>query len=396
MSARSERDQLARELEAARKRIADLETALLRRGRDTLTAVLRIEAFREQFIEELARTRRRNLRGALIVLQVDRLADVHRDHGFAVGDQLLSALVESLRAGTRSEDLIGRIGDDRFALLLREAGEAATSACIARLLGGFQLVEAGPIRGVSASAGVAMFGPEDDDAVVLFERASRALSDAQAGGGGRAVIHSDDNDDGIGVSAELHRRDAVEALAIALLERDRYTGEHSESVVEMAVAVARSLGLSPAQVEDVRAASLLHDIGKVGIPDAILNKPGPLTDDERTVMAEHPVIGERILRSIGGFINVADIVRHEHESWDGSGYPDGLVGEQIPIGSRIILACDAYHAMTSDRPYRARMSHGDAFRELTRCAGRQFDPEVTAALVAHFYHQRAGRTLHLI
>ena len=396
MSARSERDRLARELEAARKRIADLETALLRRGRDTLTAVLRIEAFREQLVEELARTRRRGLRGALIVLQVDRLADVHRDHGFAIGDQLLSALVDALRAGTRSEDLLGRIADDRFALLLREAGEAATSACIARLLGAFQLIEAGPVKGISASAGIAMFGPEDDDAVALFDRAARGLADAQAGGGGRAVIASGDDTGDIGVSAELHRRDAVEALAVALLERDRYTGEHSESVVDMAGAVARGLGLSPAQVEDVRAAALLHDIGKVGIPDAILNKPGPLTDEERTVMAEHPVIGERILRSIGGFAGVAEIVRHEHESFDGSGYPDGLVGDGIPIGSRIILACDAYHAMTSDRPYRARMSHGDAFRELTRCAGRQFDPEVTAALVAHFYHQRAGRTLHVV
>jgi diguanylate cyclase (GGDEF)-like protein/putative nucleotidyltransferase with HDIG domain len=396
MSARSERDQLARELEAARKRIADLETALLRRGRDALTAVLRIEAFREQLVEELQRTRRRNLQGALIVLQVDRLADVHRDHGFAVGDALLSALVDALRAGTRGEDLLGRIGDDRFALLLREAGETATSACIARLLGALQLVEVGPLRGISASAGIALFGPEDDDAVTLFERAGRALGDAQAGGGGRAVIAGGEGDAGVGVSADLHRRDAVEALAIALLERDRYTGEHSESVVDMAVAVASSLGLSPTQVEDVRAAALLHDIGKVGIPDAILNKPGPLTPDERTVMAEHPVIGERILRSIGGFLNVAEIVRHEHESWDGSGYPDGLVGQEIPIGSRIILACDAYHAMTSDRPYRARMSHADAFTELTRCAGRQFDPDVTAALVAHFYHDRSGRTLHAV
>ncbi|HVF79686.1 MAG TPA: HD domain-containing phosphohydrolase, partial [Solirubrobacteraceae bacterium] len=117
---------------------------------------------------------------------------------------------------------------------------------------------------------------------------------------------------------------------------------------------------------------------------------GPLTPDERAVMAEHPVIGERILRSIGGFAAVADIVRHEHESFDGSGYPDGLVGDKIPIGSRIILACDAYHAMTSDRPYRARMSHADAFTELTRCAGEQFDPGVTAALIARFYHERAG------
>jgi len=244
---------------------------------------------------------------------------VHRDHGFAVGDAMLGALVEALRAGTRGEDLLGRIGDDRFALLLREAGETATSACIARLLGACALIETGPIRGVSASGGVALSGPQDEDPVALFDRAGGALAAAQAGGGGRAVIAGSDGDE-VGVSADLHRRDAVEALAVALLERDRYTGEHSESVVDMAVAVARSLGLSPAQVEDVRAAALLHDIGKVGIPDAILNKPGPLTPDERTVMAEHPV-----------------------------------------IGSRIILACDAYHAMTSDRPYRARMSHADAF-----------------------------------
>ncbi len=392
MSARSECDRLAHELEAARKRIVDLETALLHRGRDTLTAVLRIEGFRAQLVEELLRTRRRGLQGALVVLQVDRLSDIHRDHGFGVGDAALGALVDTLRAGTRGEDVIGRTGDDRFALLLREAGEAATSACVARLLGDLQALEIGAIRGISVSAGVAPFGPADDDPVTLFETAGRALANAQAAGGGRAVIATGDGA-GLGVTAELHRRDAVEALAIALLERDRYTGEHSESVVDMAVAVAQGLGLSPAQIEDIRAGAQLHDIGKVGIPDAILNKPGPLTPEERAVMAEHPVIGERILRGIGGFAPVADIVRHEHESYDGTGYPDGLVGSEIPIGSRIILACDAYHAMTSDRPYRARMSHADAFRELRRCAGRQFDPEVTAALVSRFYHERSGRAL---
>jgi diguanylate cyclase (GGDEF)-like protein/putative nucleotidyltransferase with HDIG domain len=395
MSARSDRDRLALELEAARKRIADLETALLRRGRDTLTAVLRIEAFREQLVEELLRTRRRGLQGALVVLQVDRLSDIHRDHGFGVGDAALGALVDTLRAGTRGEDVVGRTGDDRFALLLRECGEAATSACIARLLGDLQALEVGAVNGISVSAGVALFGPEDDDPVALFETAGRALANAQAAGGGRAVIASGNGED-LGVTAELHRRDAVEALAIALLERDRYTGEHSESVVDMAVCVAHGLGLSPAQIEDVRAGALLHDIGKVGIPDAILNKPGPLTPEERTVMAEHPVIGERILRGIGGFAPVADIVRHEHESFDGSGYPDGLVGSAIPIGSRIILACDAYHAMTSDRPDRSRMSHADAFRELRRCAGRQFDPNVTAALVSRLYQERAGRPLHVV
>ncbi|MFP5363620.1 MAG: HD domain-containing phosphohydrolase [Thermoleophilia bacterium] len=390
MSARSERDRLAHDLEVATARIAELETALQRRSRDGTTAVLRIEVFREHLVDGLRVSRKGGLQGALIVLQVDRLADIHLAYGFAAGNALLSAIVAAMRRGTRAGDPIGRLGDDCFALLLREADEAGARACVSRLLGDIAAIEVGPVRGASASAGVARFGPAGDDAVVLFERARRALRAAQDGGGGRAVI-AEAEGDGIGVSATLHRRDAVEALAVALLERDRCTGEHSEFVVDMAGAVARGLGLSPAHVEDVRAAALLHDIGKVGIPDAILNKPGPLTPEERAVMAEHPVIGERILRNIGGFAAVADIVRHEHESYDGSGYPDGLVGERIPIGSRIILACDAYHAMTSDRPYRARMSHADAFAELTRCAGRQFDPDVTAALVAHFYNHRGRR-----
>jgi diguanylate cyclase (GGDEF)-like protein/putative nucleotidyltransferase with HDIG domain len=391
MSARSERDKLAIALDAANARIAELEASQRRRNHDALTGVLHIEPFRAQLIEELARSRRHGLRGALVLLQVDRLGDVHREYGFRAGDSLLRALVDALRAGTRRDDRIMRMADDRFALMLREVDEEEAMACVARLLGTSQELKVGPVNGVPTSAGIALFGPGDEDAVELFERAGGALAGAQAAGGGRAVLASADGDQ-VGMSAKLQRRDAVEALAVALLERDRYTGEHSESVVDKGVCVAHGLGLSPAQIEDVRAGALLHDIGKVGIPDAILNKPGPLTPDERTIMAEHPVIGERILHSIGGFAPVADIVRHEHESFDGSGYPDGLAGDEIPIGSRIILACDAYHAMTSDRPYRARMSHADAFKELTRCAGKQFDPAVTAALVAHFYHDRAGHS----
>ncbi len=362
----------------------------MRRGRDPLTGVLSIESFRAHLGEEVQRSRRHDRPGALVVLEVDRIADVHRQHGFASGDALLRAVIQTLRAGTRAEDILARSGDARFALLLCDAGEQAATACVERLLADIEALKAGPVRDVSASAGVAPFG-RTDDAVDLLERAGRALSDAQSAGGGRTVTASAQEPAGAGVVAEIQRRDAVEALAVALLERDRYTGEHSESVVEMAGKVAASLGLPRAQIEVVRSAALLHDIGKVGIPDAILNKPGPLTPEEREVMAEHPVIGERILRSIGGFASVAAIVRHEHESFDGGGYPDGIGGDKIPIGSRIILACDAYHAMTSDRPYRARMSHAEAFAELTRCAGSQFDPDVTAALVAHLYHQRVGR-----
>ncbi|MGH2919299.1 MAG: HD-GYP domain-containing protein [Solirubrobacteraceae bacterium] len=390
MFARAEREQLERKLAAARERITQLETEILRRGRDALTGSLPIEHFRGQLSDEMKRARRHRVPGSLAMLQVDRMADLHREHGFESGDMMLRRLVETLRAGTRGEDLVARMGDDRFALLLRESDEHAARACVDRLQLELERLEVGPVRGVAVSVGITSLHAADN-AVELFDQANQALADAQAAGGGRLVAASERADEPEDLVERLHRRDAVEALAVALLERDRYTGEHSESVVDMAGVVARQLGLSAAQIEDVRQAALLHDIGKVGIPDAILNKPGPLTPDERAVMAEHPVIGERILRGIGGFAPVAEIVRHEHESWDGSGYPDKLVGPQIPIGSRIILACDAYHAMTSDRPYRTRMSHSDAFSELSRCAGRQFDPDVTQSLIGHLYNERAGR-----
>jgi HD-GYP domain-containing protein (c-di-GMP phosphodiesterase class II) len=159
----------------------------------------------------------------------------------------------------------------------------------------------------------------------------------------------------------------------------------------MAKSVARALGLDQGEVERVGAAALLHDIGKVAIPDHILNKPDKLDDEEWKLMREHPVIGERILRAIPGMGGVARIVRHEHERFDGGGYPDGLVGDAIPIGSRIILACDTYHAMTSDRPYRKRMEHHEAIAELARCAGTQFDPRVTEVLIGYLFSlQQAG------
>jgi diguanylate cyclase (GGDEF)-like protein/putative nucleotidyltransferase with HDIG domain len=390
MFARGDREELERKLAMSRERITELETEILRRGRDALTGSLPIEHFRGQLSDEMQRVRRHNVSGSLALLQVDGIGDVHREHGFESGDMVLRKLVETLHAGTRAEDLVARMSDDSFALLLRESDDGAARACVDRVLLELERLEVGPVRGIGLSVGIASLRNAENP-VQLFDQANQALSDAQSAGGGRLVTSAECVDQGDELVERLHRRDAVEALAVALLERDRYTGEHSESVVEMACSVARALGLQSTQIEHVRQGALLHDIGKVGIPDAILNKPGPLTPEERAVMAEHPVIGERILRGIGGFAPVADIVRHEHESWDGSGYPDKLIGPDIPIGSRIILACDAYHAMTSDRPYRARMSHGDAFAELSRCAGRQFDPDVTQSLIGHLYNERSGR-----
>ena len=174
----------------------------------------------------------------------------------------------------------------------------------------------------------------------------------------------------------------VRTLLVALEARDFYTGEHSKQVVNLASAVARRLGLGKREIRDVEQVALLHDVGKVGIPDAILQKQGPLNDQEWELMRKHPVVGERIIVGTPGLSHLASAMRAEHERWDGAGYPDGLAGEEIPLASRITLACDAFNAMTSDRPYRPSMSLERAYEELRSCSATQFDPRVAEALLA--------------
>jgi HD-GYP domain-containing protein (c-di-GMP phosphodiesterase class II) len=154
------------------------------------------------------------------------------------------------------------------------------------------------------------------------------------------------------------------------------------------VKVARKLGLSEEETEDIEQAALLHDVGKMGISDAVLGKPGPLDAGEWEEIKEHPKVGERIVASIESLTHLAPIVRAEHEWWNGQGCPDGLSGEEIPLASRIVLACDAFHAMTSDRPYRKAMRPEDAVRELEKEAGEQFDPQVIRSLVEVLTSQR--------
>jgi putative nucleotidyltransferase with HDIG domain len=176
-------------------------------------------------------------------------------------------------------------------------------------------------------------------------------------------------------------RETLASLSNALEAKDAVTSQHTEEVVRLAVSVAAELDLDLDAVRNVELGAVLHDIGKVRVPESILNKPGPLTDEEWVVMQTHPEVGEHILRPIQSLNAILPIVRHHHERWDGAGYPDKLSGRAIPLGARIVAVCDAYRAMTEDRPYRAALSVEEARKELQEGAGTQFDGECVDALL---------------
>ena len=377
---------LEQQLSDAHRRLAELERELGERsGRDALTGLPDLRRFHQRLVTEVDRSRRHGHPLSVGTIDIDGFRGLNVSHGLAVGDAILRAASRVIAELTRANDFVARSQGDEFMLLMTDTDSAGAKQCIDRILLELEATAAGPISCVSASAGISTWQrPQTPEQ--LLEVARRGVERARADGGGRAAVISSGVDD---VSPQDDtRRDAIVGLATTLLERDRYTGDHSEAVVKLTVRVAEALALNPDEVARVETAALLHDVGKVGIPDSILHKDGPLDDNEWVLMKEHPVIGERILRAIPGLGVVARIVRHEHERWDGDGYPDGISGDQIPIGSRIILACDAYHAMTSDRPYRKAMSHGEALKDLRKNAGTQFDPQVVEALLGCLYGDR--------
>ena len=187
------------------------------------------------------------------------------------------------------------------------------------------------------------------------------------------------------------KREFVEALTVLakLIEmRDSYTAGHSEKVSMWSEIVARKLGLSREEQEKIKLAARLHDIGKISIPDGILNKPAPLSKEEYAEIKKHAALGAGILSNIESLKEVSKIIRHHHEWYNGEGYPDGLTGEEIPLGSRIISVADAYQAMTSDRPYRKAFSKEKAIAELERGAGSQFDPKIVRIFIGILLGER--------
>ena len=324
-----ERDNLAAELTASRRRVAELEAELARRASHDPVAggLLTLRAFRVQFELDLERSRRYERPMTVAMVDIDRFRYINLKHGYGTGDAVLAAVGEAITACTRFNDLTCRVGGDEFAILFPETEPAGVMDAVGRLLVSMEGIEAGGVRGVSASIGIARFEPQTQKPENLLAAAAAALDRARVAGGGQALIHASGSEAEQEAASHGHM---IAALASTLGERDRYTGDHSESVVELAARVGESLALDNERIGALRTAALLHDIGKVGVPDEVLHKPGPLNDREWEQMRQHPAIGERIIRAIPGLGAVARVVRHEHERWDGGGYPDGIAGKGSP------------------------------------------------------------------
>ncbi len=330
---------------------------------DPLTGALNRRGLEERLDAELAAASRAGLPLGLVVFDLDDFKAINDAHGHPAGDDLLRWTVSTMQGVVRTHDDVGRLGGDEFAVLLpgvSATGAATAAARLTRALG----------ERVSASIGVTTFPQDAGDREGLFFQADARLYEAKHGrGDGRDGATQD-----LGWAA---------ALAHAVDARMASHHEHSSAVAEYAAAIAAELGWSQTELGLLRMAAMLHDVGKVSVPDHILRKRGPLTPAEFAEVAKHPETGAAIIARIASLQPIVPWIRHAHEHWDGSGYPDGLSGEAIPLASRILLVADAFDAMASDRPYRRALSHDDALAELRRNAGTQFDPRCVAILDEH-------------
>ena len=367
-----------------RRAIARLVATLADSARkDALTGLLNRGGFLDLLDVELERSRRAERPLCVLAIDVDDFKSVNDRYGAAFGDRALTRLAADLDRTVRRIDAAARVAGEEFAVLLPDTAPHSAFLLAERLRR--RLTAAGTVE-LSLSIGVACAPKHGSTPDELMLAGDRTLAAAKALGGDRVVLYDPEVVASLTAGAEsgdLKREESIAAvlvLAETLDIRDSGTARHSQTVSRYAAAVARELGVSEEGVERVRLAGVVHDVGKIGVPDAILRKPGLLDDAEYGEMMKHAELGARMLAAA----NLDDLsawVHAHHERPDGRGYPRGLAGDAIPLEARILAVADSYEAMTSDRVYRLAMSREDAQAELRRCAGTQFDADVVEALL---------------
>jgi diguanylate cyclase (GGDEF)-like protein/putative nucleotidyltransferase with HDIG domain len=349
--------------------------------RDALTELLNRRGFQEVFDLELERARRAEAPLSLIVGDLDRFKRVNDEHGHPAGDDALRRVARTIRSSKRGFDLAARIGGEEFALLAVNSDAHGAYMLAERIRTEIEQTAGG----LTVSFGIATFPLHGSSPEALLRAADQALYAAKRLGRNRTVISSAEVP-GILAGPQRGQLDAqVElaallSLAEALDLRDSGSVSHCHRVGRLAELTARELGMAPDAVERVRLAGVLHDIGRVGIPDALVRKSGPLTEEEWRLVRGHPEIGARMVETTD-FDDIRSWILFHHARPDGRGYPVGHPWDQVPLEARILGVADAYEAITSDRPYRAALAAEDAAALLRNGAGRQFDAQVVDALL---------------
>jgi diguanylate cyclase (GGDEF)-like protein len=348
---------------------------------DPLTGLGNHRHFHERLQCELGRAEQNGTPLSLCLVDVDDFKRINDRYGHPVGDRVLGQVAARLRQGGEAF----RLGGDEFAVLLPNLDQGAGIAVARSIVDRIATVETDGVGSVTASAGVAALPAQGVSRDELIRLADSALYWAKEEGKNRVrafrpatALDPAPDEQPAEERGHAARYRAAVSLAQAVDARDVYTGSHSQRVGDLSARIARRLGVDEPLIELTRLAGSLHDVGKLAIPEEILQKPGALDESERLALQRYPQVGSTILEGLG-VDRIADWVLHHHERWDGGGYPDRLHGEEIPLGARIIFVADAFDAMTSGRGYREALSDRDAVVELERCAGSQFDPAVVGA-----------------
>jgi diguanylate cyclase (GGDEF)-like protein/putative nucleotidyltransferase with HDIG domain len=413
-------DQLAIALHNARAYQVALEEAIT----DGLTGLKTHRFFMEELDREWRRSTRSGRHFSLIMMDLDGFKQVNDHHGHLEGDRVLTAVAAILDARSRQTNVVARYGGDEFAILMPEAHTDQAETLAERLRASLETNPYLAAHEVTASFGIATFpihGPTQEE-ILRVADAGMYLAKHQKGNrvcvaslAGQAMAEAEWEQQlleaYLGVAVKrlfstgpeafnlyLQRfeqakeagngegpslLDTVTALAFAIDAKDHYTQGHSQAVSRLAAQLARQLGMSNTEIEEVRLAGILHDVGKIGVPESVLNKPERLSEEEYEQMKSHAALGGKILEPlrVQAIERIRRMVRHHHEAYDGCGYPDRLKGEEIPLGARILTVADCFDTMVSERAYKKGRSIEEAIEELWRCCGAQFDPRLVEAFV---------------